>query len=66
VVSANGDYGVHSADPDLLVDWEHIEQVVCSIIHSHNQYITLSTSYSVYSATKFHPVPFASTLQEQV
>ena len=28
VVSASGDYSVHSGDPDRLVDWDKIEQVV--------------------------------------
>lgn len=28
VVAASGDYSIHSGDPDRLVDWEKIEQVV--------------------------------------
>lgn len=28
VVSVSGDYSAHTADPDLLVDWNSIEQVV--------------------------------------
>ena len=28
VVSASGDYSIHSGDPDRLVDWDKIEQVV--------------------------------------
>ena len=28
VVSASGDYSVHAGDPDRLVEWDRIEQVV--------------------------------------
>ena len=30
VVCDSGDYTVHIVDPDVLVDWTLIEQVVCS------------------------------------
>jgi len=30
VVRAGKDYTVHAIDPDTLVDWDLIEQVVCS------------------------------------
>ena len=29
VVCDTGDYAVHSMDPDVLVEWDLIEQVVC-------------------------------------
>ena len=28
VVSASGDYSIHSGDPDRLVEWDRIQQVV--------------------------------------
>ena len=28
VVSASGDYSIHSGDPDKLVEWDRIQQVV--------------------------------------
>ena len=31
VVKYSGDYSVHLADPDLLVEWDLIEQVVSSV-----------------------------------
>lgn len=31
VVKADGDYSVYLADPDLLVQWESIEQIVSNI-----------------------------------
>ena len=31
VVSASGDYSIHSGDPDRLVEWDRIQQVVRKI-----------------------------------
>ena len=28
IVKEDGDYGVHTVDPDKLVDWDMIEQIV--------------------------------------
>lgn len=36
VVSASGDYDVHVQDPDKLVDWECIEQVVGQNVHDNS------------------------------
>ena len=38
VVSASGDYSMHSGDPDRLVDWDRIEQVV-STYHLYSDYL---------------------------
>ena len=34
VVSEGNNYSAHVADPDTLVDWDFIEQVVSSLIYS--------------------------------
>ena len=34
VVKEGGDYTVHSTDPDLLVEWNNIEQVVSEFLLS--------------------------------
>ena len=31
MVSDSGDYEIHAMDPDVLVDWDLIEQVVSSL-----------------------------------
>lgn len=34
----DGDYSIHSVDPDVLVDWDAIELIVCvfvNLIHVH-------------------------------
>ena len=33
VVPASGDYAVNMVDPDIIVDWELIEQVVRTLCH---------------------------------
>lgn len=34
VVAESKDYSVHLADPDLMVEWENIEEIVCfKIVH---------------------------------
>ena len=33
VVSATGDYTIHYEDPDKLVEWESIQQVVSQLFH---------------------------------
>lgn len=37
-MSASGDYSMHSGDPDRLVDWDRIEQVV-STYHLYSDYL---------------------------
>ena len=36
IVSDSGDYAVHAADPDKLVDWDLIEQVVSGLCNGIN------------------------------
>ena len=33
VVSDSGDYAIHAMDPDVLVEWDFIEQVVSFFLH---------------------------------
>lgn len=33
VVSDSGDYTIHAMDPDVLVEWDLIEQVVSFFLH---------------------------------
>lgn len=33
VVSDSGDYTIHAMDPDVLVEWDFIEQVVSFFLH---------------------------------
>ena len=33
VVSDSGDYTIHAVDPDVLVEWDFIEQVVRFFLH---------------------------------
>lgn len=44
VVTANGDYSLHLTDPDILVDWKLVEQIVScrsilSISHKRSFYV---------------------------
>ena len=53
VVSDRGDYRVHSADPDLLVDWDCIELVVSTLLSS-SSLLSLCIYYGIvcnFSAT---------------
>lgn len=37
VVKDDGDYSIHSVDPDVLVDWDAIELIVCVFVNQiHN------------------------------
>lgn len=33
VVKDDGDYSIHSVDPDVLVDWDAIELIVCVFVN---------------------------------
>lgn len=77
VVSASGDYAVHFRDPDKLVEWERIEQVVscnvCGWIMESGQRVNVLVLFWCYfavhrdsSVMRFHPVRFVSIHQEQV
>jgi hypothetical protein len=66
-VSATGDYAVHLKDPDKLVEWESIEQVVSVVILSHRgAMFDVFDPFRGFFVMKFHPVLFVSILQEQV
>lgn len=66
MVSASGDYAVHFGDPDKLVEWECIEQVVSASRVFCEGVGTIVVFYSDYFVTRFHPVRFVSILPEQV
>ena len=68
MVSASGDYNIHYEDPDKLVDWECIQQVVSQCLpHVMKSHVTLwSSCFRDYSVMKYHPAQYVSSLLEQV
>ena len=50
VVSTSGDYSIHSGDPDRLVEWDRIEQVVRIVI----VHVSVCPSICVYGCTRVY------------
>ena len=52
VVADNGDYSIHTSDPDLLVDWDSIELVV-SHTHTHTHSILYEDLHIIFLFAAF-------------
>ena len=66
VVKYSGDYSVHLADPDLLVEWDMIEQVVSFIDALCVLCLNFYFTNRGFFVTRFHHVQFVCIPQLSV